>query len=120
MELIIAIGLPILIGLLVFAFFQRDLGQFREIEKLKVGEVEALVRRHRLALMLHFAALLIVLPLMIFSLSNFALLGAILLGVVFLGHVTALSRLSRPLIAALQLRNEYRARLMELDEEEKS
>lgn len=120
MELLIAIGIPILPGLLVFAFFQRDLGHFREIEKLKVGELEALVRRHRLVLMLHFAALLILLPLMIFGLSDFALLGAILLLVVFLVHVTALSRMSRPLIAALQVRNDYRARLMEIDEDEES
>jgi hypothetical protein len=117
-ELFISLVLPVLIGLLVWAFFHRDLRHFREAETLKVGELQALVQRHRWAVMLHFALLLILLPLMIFYMAGFSVLGAILLAGVFLGHVSALSRMSRPIIASLQIRNQRHSQIREEIEDE--
>lgn len=117
LELVIALALPLLLGLGFLLFFRRDLQYFQAAEKLKIGELEALAKRHQQAVILHFVLLIILLPLMIFRLENYAVIGAILLGAVFWGHISALNRLSRPLIAALKSRNEAR---LGLDDEQEN
>lgn len=104
-EILIAIALPLLLGMGVWGFFQRDLRYFQAVDTLKIGEIEALAKRHRQAISIHLVLLLVLLPLLIFRLENYALLAAILLAAVFWGHLSALNRLSRPLIAALKSHN---------------
>jgi fatty acid desaturase len=118
MDVFIALGIPMLILLIVLGFFQRELQYFRQAEKLKIGELEALVQRHRSAVMLHFAVLLVLLPILIFSFGEIAISGAILASAIFLGHVFALSSMSRPIIHSLKMKNESRFQEREAADDE--
>jgi divalent metal cation (Fe/Co/Zn/Cd) transporter len=111
MELFISLGLPLCSVLMLMGFFYRELRYLRELrqgEKLKIEELEAFVQRHRLAVVLHFAALVILLPLLIFRMGGIAISGAILLAGVFLVHLFVLSYMSHPILAWLKMQNEAR------------
>jgi fatty acid desaturase len=118
MDVFIALGIPVLILLIVIGFFQRELQYFRQAEKLKIGDLERLVQRHRSAVMLHFAVLVVLLPILIFSFGEIAISGAILSSGIFLGHVFALSNMSRPIIHSLKMKNESQFQEQEAAEDE--
>jgi hypothetical protein len=118
MENLVVFGVPLLLGALILLFFWRDMPRFRQPEILNVEELQALVQRHRLALILHFALFAPLLAFMIFGINQNGFLGAILLALVFVGHLSALRHFSRPLILRLQFLNETRARGKQMVEQE--
>jgi fatty acid desaturase len=117
-DILVVFGIPMISTLMVAGFFQRDLRYFRQAEKLKIGELEALMRRHRLAVMLHFAVLAILLPILIFRVGEMFIVMAIVLAGIFLAHVNTLSSMSRPIIHSLKSLNESRLHEREVADDE--
>jgi fatty acid desaturase len=117
-DILVVFGIPMISTLIVAGFFQRDLRYFRQAEKLKIGELEALMRRHRLAVMLHFAVLAILLPILIFRFGEMFIVMAIVLAGIFLAHVNTLSSMSRPIIKSLKVKNETRLQEQESADDE--
>src|SRR5690606_8225984 len=108
---IISTLLPLIAGFIVYRMFQRDLAHTQSVRKLKRGAGEALIQRHRQALIIHFVAFII------FTVVNIVLLGLtsiifiIIWLIVFMGHTQALSRFSKQMINSLEMNQAIDARL---------
>lgn len=108
---IISTLLPLIAGVIVYRMFQQDLAHTKGVRKLKRGAGEALIQRHRQALIIHFVAFVV------FTVVNIVLLGLtsiifiIIWLIVFMGHTQALSRFSKQMINTLEMNQAIDARL---------
>ena len=109
--IIISTLLPLFAGIIVYRMFQQDLAHTKSVRKLKRGAGEALIQRHRQALIIHFIAFVIfaVVNIIFFGFSSIFFIVIWLL--VFMGHTQALSRFSKQMINTLELNQAIDARL---------
>ncbi len=109
--IIISTLLPLFAGIIIYRMFQQDLAHTKSVRKLKRGAGEALIQRHRQALIIHFIAFVIfaVVNIIFFGFSSIFFIVIWLL--VFMGHTQALSRLSKQMINTLELNQAIDARL---------
>ena len=109
--IIISTLLPLFAGIIIYRMFQQDLAHTKSVRKLKRGAGEALIQRHRQALIIHFIAFVIfaVVNIIFFGFSSIFFIVIWLL--VFMGHTQALSRFSKQMINTLELNQAIDARL---------
>ncbi|GAB5494419.1 MAG: hypothetical protein Phog2KO_46340 [Phototrophicaceae bacterium] len=118
MLIFISILLPIIAGGLVYTMFQQDLQHTKSIRKLKRGASEALIERHRRAIIIHFGFFLIfsILYVILFGLT--ALIVIVIWLIVFMGHMQALSRFSKQMMGAMEIDRIVEARIADAPQED--
>lgn len=104
---------PIIAALLIYNFFRHDLKHARGLRKLKVGAVDALIRRHRIAAILHLVIFLLAIATFVFTLGAFGIVISVMWAIVFMGHMLALTRFSRQMMATMDMNTLISARLNE-------
>lgn len=117
MEAFFALLAPIAAALFVYNFFQHDLKHAKSLRKLKVGAVESLIKRHRIAAFVHLGIYLIAVISVILSLGAFGVVVGIMWTLVFMGHMLALSRFSRQMTATMEMSSLINNRLEALQSE---
>ncbi|MEL6403150.1 MAG: hypothetical protein AAFR81_02195 [Chloroflexota bacterium] len=103
MEAFFALCAPIAAALFVYNFFQHDLKHAKSLRKLKVGAVESLIKRHRIAAFVHLGVYLVAVTSLILSMSAFGVVVGVMWTLVFMGHMLALSRFSRQMTATMEM-----------------
>ena len=118
MFIFISVLLPIVAGGIVYAMFQQDLQHTKSIRKLKRGASEALIERHRRAIILHFGVFITfaILYVILFGIS--ALVFIVIWLIVFMGHLQALSRFSKQMMAAMEMDKVIEARIANAPEDD--
>lgn len=104
---------PIIAALLIYNFFRHDLKHARGLRKLKVGAVDALIRRHRIAAIVHLVIFLLAIGTFIFTMGAFGIVISIMWVIVFMGHMLALTRFSRQMMATMDMSALISTRLVE-------
>ena len=109
--IIISTLLPLFAGIIIYRMFQQDLAHTKSVRKLKRGAGEALIQRHRQALIIHFIAFVIFAAVNIIFFGFSSIFFIVIWLLVFMGHTQALSRFSKQMINTLELNQAIDARL---------